>query len=228
MTVFLQYLEAAAIIVIAIRLLFFKSYFTKRGEIDAIKKDLKEVTDQVEKVKAEVAFEHSIRTSMETEKRMVVIGVYEKLHFLRNFLSDTLTLTSEWDGDEEQEKRKEVAKVYTDFLLSQAKFRLYVENEEVNSRLEDIREILLKMVKIVDIYVFTNFTLQRQQNSQAAMEEINGGVDIRKYLERGQVQMDFYNQYKEVFDKDNLILVEKTDQFRNDCFNILTSALAIK
>ena len=106
MTVFLQYLEAAAIIVIAIRLLFFKSYFTKRGEIDAIKKDLKEVTDQVEKVKAEVAFEHSIRTSMETEKRMVVIGLYEKMHFLRNFLSDTLTLTSEWDGDEEQERRK--------------------------------------------------------------------------------------------------------------------------
>lgn len=225
---FLKYLEAAAVTVIAIRILFFQSYFTKRGEIDAIKKDLKEVTDQVEKVKAEVAFEHGIRTSMETEKRTVVIGLYEKLHFLRNFLSDTLTLTSEWDGDEEQAKRKEIAKVYTDFLLSQAKFRLYVGNEEVNTRLEEIREILLKMVKTVDIYIFTYFTLQRQQDSRSAIEEANGGVDIRKYLERGQVQMDFYNQYKEIFDKDNLILIEKADQFRRDCFTILTSAILTK
>ena len=142
------------------------SYFKEKGKNIATKEDIAEITTLVEKakhgftletekLKASLILMTNFQTGIIFEERNAIIELNEKYFRWLNYHIDIgLNGTNNDNNDELEKYNQKIQQSYNDFLMSEAKFSLFVENKELHDELNEMKiETLNQFAENTPIYI---------------------------------------------------------------------------
>lgn len=130
-------------------LLYYLSYFKRKGENLATKEDIEELTEITEKIKSEVAVLSQNRVSLYNEKRNSVLSFLESFNSIESFL--VFKVNGGMSKDELMQNY--IDKFDKDHHLADIKLRLFFNDPKLDSLLDEFEDLTLKAMKIlVDIH----------------------------------------------------------------------------
>lgn len=153
-------MDSTQVIIIGIQVLtlfasfylaFFKSYFTEKGKNIATKEDISGVTRLVEeakhsftaeteKLKANLSILTNVQVGIVAEERNAIIYYNDKYFRWLNILLDTsLGGINDKNTSELEEYAKRISECYGQFLDSEIRFRLFVEDRQLLAAADDLK-----------------------------------------------------------------------------------------
>lgn len=138
------------IIILALYVIFFKSYFQEKGKNLATKEDIAGITRLVETVKNQIHYNTQSKLSLKTEERNALVNFYECYNYWLN-----ISLDIYFGGISEDNNGKLVD---LESRLNDAKFKyemaegrkdLFVNNKELDDLLKELKIKTLELQHIV-------------------------------------------------------------------------------
>lgn len=164
----IQLISEIIIVLIGLHLTFFKSYFKEKGKNLATQEDIGNITNTVESIKTEftkqtetlkatLQYQNQMRFSIKNEERNAMIKCYETYFLWYNSLFDiywrkySVEKLNDIDKDSER-----IFSIYFDFLITQSKVELYVQNSDILNILETVKKetysFTLEINNLLSIY----------------------------------------------------------------------------
>lgn len=165
------------------------SYFQEKGKNLATRDDISKITELVESVKYTFAIEteklkanlsllNNIHSGLVSEERNAIIDFNEKYFRWLNTLLDLSHNSLDDSNSKELEDQKRVlGNLYQDLLNSEARFTLFVENEELvdhalDMKIETLQRLSRLPIKCIFSFLEINLEIEQMYKVTPAEEQI--------------------------------------------------------
>lgn len=112
---------------IVLSIIFFKSYFSKKGENLATKQDIREITRKVEEIKRDLRVEERYKIERLLSEREAIINYGAKLITFVNYLVD-LDFISNFNNENRNIRFIEIKKKTRELFLDYSKLELFIDD----------------------------------------------------------------------------------------------------
>ncbi|MDO5615971.1 MAG: hypothetical protein Q4G16_07265 [Cruoricaptor ignavus] len=142
------------LILIALYLALFKSYFQEKGKNIATKEDIEEITQKVEKIKNDLTYSTQTKISLKSEEKKSLIEYYEKYYQFQNYLSD-ITLIGIHENNQEKIRdiEERIDQLKSDFDMASAKLELLINNKDFIQKSRELKLHTIKYQGVVNEYI---------------------------------------------------------------------------
>ena len=233
MEILLQIILQIAVLIVVVILFFtiknlLPSYFNEKGKNIATKEDISEITELVEKtkqvftsetekLKATLLVVSNAQIGIISEERNAIIELNEKyFKWLHSLIDTSLGKIDEYDNDELEKYSRKIGQNYNDFLVSETKFSLFVENKTLTEFFDKMKiETLTRLTKQVPTYIINlkknNFDIE-QMKKQIPIQE-----QSKKYSELLDKKREYYDQLTKDILKGYKIIAPINGKFQKLC-----------
>lgn len=220
------------VVVIGIVILYFTmknllpSYFNEKGKNLATKEDIREITEMVENVKHSFLNEtekfkndlhkfSSIHLSLVAEEKKAIIDYNEFFSYWFNLLTDHQLGNIEIDNNDEVDKyNKMIGESYRNFLNSETRFILFVENDELHQKSYELKlEVLKKIMSPMASY------LMKQKENNLLVNLYHEQSQER--IEQSKKKLLIYSEYSEIVISGLREIIPIKMEFQKKCHNYL-------
>lgn len=173
------------LILLGLYLAFFKSYFQEKGKNLATLKDIDEITNKVESIKADfmketeklkinLQYTTQIKFSVKSEELKCLFNYYEKYHFWLNSILDFSFANYIKKNHQDLSGEEKILKnAYFDFLNSESKaellvdnFKLFDQSNEMKLKTKDLHDHVTTSISKYSILILKNEIDELQANSE--------------------------------------------------------------
>jgi len=194
------------LILIGLYIIFFKSYFQKKGENLATKEDISRITENIEKVKNELLFNSQKKKELFFETQKSLVSFYD--HYIywmdsNRRIIDVIINHSE-NSNFIRTSINELKSAQTEVSKFLSRILLYVENEEFTTKIVDVHS------KSSELHNITLSFLVKTEEYALSIERINYNLD------KQSLSVELLEQYYEIKDSKKVKLQEQFDKFANE------------
>jgi Asp-tRNA(Asn)/Glu-tRNA(Gln) amidotransferase C subunit len=156
-------------LVINILIEIVSSYLKTKGQNLATKEDIEEITSKVEIIKNELSYSHEAKMAFSTQTKEAVIDTYEKLNLYLNevYRVDLSKIRLQTHGSQFEKIRSDVDLLGSDFEKSYARLQLFLDNNDLLSKFNQLNTLTL---------TFNSFVSEKMFDFQEAFIEYSGKI----------------------------------------------------
>ncbi|KAA6330129.1 hypothetical protein EZS27_021131 [termite gut metagenome] len=150
------------ILIIGLYLALFKSYFHEKGKNLATLEDIKNITKIAEQIKANISLFSNLQLGIFSEERTAIIDSNNKyFQWLNLLLDSSLNNIDTYDNKELQKYLSVTSSCYQDFLNSETRFNLFVDNNDLSSVMNELK---IETLKLISPH-FSHYSINMQKNN---------------------------------------------------------------
>ena len=212
------------------------SYFSEKGKNLATKEDISEVTKLVEsakhtftveteRLKAQLVLLNSVTHSLVSEERNSIVDFNEKYFKWLNLLMDTsMNNSDDSQAQELHDYRRLLSKTYQELINSEARFTLFVKNDELYESLQKLKiETLQRLPKLVNEYIYSHLQINLDVEQNNLLPSSNEKTEQYKILLKKK--RDELESYTDKLMEQYTIIAPLTHDFQEKCREYLYNLL---
>lgn len=229
---YIEIILEVLLILLGLYLAFYKSYFKEKGKNLATLEDIEEITSKVEaiktdflreteKLKLDIQYTNQIKFTIKSEGLKCLFDFYEKYHLWLNILLDFYFGGYNEDNYEKLDiVEKNINDSYNQFLISDSKVKLFVNNPELYKTSGEMK------IKTLEFQSFISLTMSKYKilMIETKLEKsiaLKDGVEFNTKESHGKI-LDFVKKYNENKNEQykNILVLNK--KFQAITYQILT------
>lgn len=154
-----QFIIILLVLVVGFTMNFYKAYFSELGKNSATKKDIQEITNQVEAVKigftkeiehlrGDLLFKNTIKGIMYTDKKEAVTKLYEAIHLWYETIDNHLISAIEYNQEKLDAAEQEIEKYEFNISIAESKAELYIHDDSFFELLDTYWKKITELEKL--------------------------------------------------------------------------------